>query len=418
MDYPEDLTYFSKKLTGFQREWIQWYPTVSREYNPEDWMEIELPLELLDLSSFRIMGDILGIKENSFDIVNFPRHIESFVEHVEVYINNVQVDSLQFANHLFHMQYPYKNTGNRGVLELDMSYAGLSDGRAAVDYPGRTNAVTRPVPAANFLNSYPFQIRNLPGFMSCGKIIDVPYVGLIRIRIKWATNNVVQGTAEPSFQVQNVHCMISAIRLRDPAYITMMRNLVAEVGIAIPYKRYVCVRAGDYDVQTRVPFAIRTKCLSALHTVFVAGSGEKLNGINGTYFGHSMNGVARMRYELEGRFFPSTFDVSPATAFAITQSSYSEATHDDDVWSGTDVNRTPFDDWRDAHACFCYRFGHSDSLSVMSGIYKPGDEAIQGAFIAYDAQDADPFIVTRPLIFAECHSLVNVGSMRKVTVTL
>lgn len=119
--YPDDLRYAIQRLGPYRREWQKKYPENSRTFNPGEWTEIQLPKDsLVDLSSFKVSGNLLGIQGS--DAMSLPRHSESLIEEIQVKVNNTTIDHIQHANHLFHIKKTFgalEGADNRGVLELD-----------------------------------------------------------------------------------------------------------------------------------------------------------------------------------------------------------------------------------------------------------------------------------------------------------
>lgn len=261
------------------------------------------------------------------------------------------------------------------------------------------NGVTHPIPVAiPGVNAHRVMIANFKGLMDCGKVIDVSQFGEVKFRIRWANDAVMTGSGRPSYQFQNLYAMVSCCYMSDPVILTLMRDIVRRGEYQIPFKRYVCfeqppVFAGRYD------FAVATRSLDALHCAIRTGPG---------YFDRGHAGVTGVRWRLENQFFPSDFALSVPEAFAVAQYAAGDPAEESAVLS--------YDDWQRSKCVFVYRWSHDKSLEYISGFSKATNEPIVGSW-DMDGLDATALRSVRPIVFAECSSVLNLYANRRVTVT-
>jgi hypothetical protein len=409
MAYPSALTYDAvPQMPGFTREYHKLPPENKTTYDAGDVIEFRLPTALaVDMTSLRLTGQVLGVKASGTDVLSLPRHIESFVHRVSVTVNNVVIDDVSFANVLWHMKSGFvKPNSGREVLELDVYYDGKATplltqlptiGVAATDLydtvaggaiPGRAG-VTRPVPAALAgINAHNFALKlgNVSGFCDCGKVLDINYIGEMIIRVYLARDNIMAGT-NCTYQMQNVAFTFSSVKLRDPAYLDSLSTQ-----IQIPFRRNIGYYNNKFDVAGRFPFAVPTRCLNALLGSLI---------YNDNLFDRLVPADMTMRWEVSGRFYPALFDVTMADAFAMAQSAAADS----------DCQLTSWDEWVSKKSVFIHRFSYDAAMEPLSGMDPGKNEPIHCAMLVSKSSQH------RPIVFAECASIMHVTGQRSVAVT-
>lgn len=261
------------------------------------------------------------------------------------------------------------------------------------------NGVNPPVPpAVPGLNAHRVMFANFKGLMDCGKIIDVSQFGDFRFKVRWADNAIMTGTGRPAYQIQNMYGLVSCCYIGDAVLLTLMRDIVQRGQYKIPYKRFVCfdeppVFAGRYE------FAIKTRSLDALHCALRTGPG---------FFDRGSGGVTSVRWRVENQFYPVDFAMSLQDAFAVAQYSSNKRAEDSAVAS--------FDQWQKSKCVFTHRWSYDDNLAYISGFSKENNEPITGSW-DMDGLDLTSRFPVRPIMFAECSSVLNVYANRRVTET-
>lgn len=261
------------------------------------------------------------------------------------------------------------------------------------------NGVTSPLPVAvPGVNAHRVAFSDFPGLMASKKIVDVQQFGDVRFKVRWADSAIMSGTGRPSYQVQNMYALVSCAYIGDPVFLTLMREVIQRGGYKIPFKRWICfdeppVFAGRYE------FALKTRSLDALHCAIRTGP---------NFFDRSSAGISSVRWRLENQFYPNDFGVSVADAFVIGTHSADDKAEDSAV--------TSFGDWQNKQVTFTHRWSHDGTLERMSGFSKDNNEPITGSW-DMDGLDATALRSVRPIMFAECSSVLNLYANRRVTVT-
>lgn len=408
--YPKELTYVAKKLVNYRRQTRMFYPRTHRTADANEWTEIVFPSGVIDLSSFSLLGDVLLVRNADSPVqCCLCKDIESYVSEIQVSINGEQIESVQDFNHLWRILLLFKHASHRGVLQLGKDF---SDGAAPVTLPnigllGTTNGVIRPsngiVPTAvSRINAHKFMLRHFPGFLSCDKLLDLEYIGTLKVRIKWASAAIIPGLDTDTFQVQNLTCFASYVTLHDDVYTGLMSTIVNSVGISIPFKRWTAYRGPPLDHSLSVSMTVDTRCLNAI-IGFIINDTSKYGA---TYFERVLSTIEYSHFTIENKLYPEV-PVTPSESFALVQMCHS------DIYNGKDI--ADYATWLTKEGFFMHRFSHNDTLDYMSGLQKNNDEPINVSWVIKCRSAMASGDYGTPYMFAECTSLLTVSESRKVT---
>lgn len=410
--YPDKFTYVFNRLANFKKQLTEFYPRNTRTGLPDGFTEIDFPADaVIDLSSFRILGDILLIRrtgtESTFRCL--PRHIESYISHISVTLNDIELDGACTSfNQLWNVLLTMTEGGmpHRGVLQLGADYAVANQSTLpAIGTPALTVGSAPGTASVPGVNSHRWMLKDIPGFLSCGKVLDLSYLGRLKIRIKWADADIVPGSPTDEFQMQNIKCFVTTITYADDVYTQLMQSAIQSVGLSIPYKRYVTHKYNFIKKSSQLRFTVNTKSLDALYLVLNTQNAQNTVGA----FDRDMYVIDTMFFEVESEFFPK-FPLSMFDAYALTDMMFTDTATGLYIGSG--------DEWRSTFGYAGYRFSYDDSLDYVSGLCKLGDEALNGSVILKIRDDVSIGYDLLPLIFAECTSVLSVRSNRDISVTL
>lgn len=409
--YPPALLFAAKRLQNFKRNLAEVYPTGIRTANPEDYTEFRFTDAVIDLSTLRILGDILLIRpvgtENTLRCL--ARDIESYVDYIQVLINDVEVDSCPNFAHLWRLliHMSKSNASQRGCLQLGNDFYAASQNTLPAIGTASTSAGSSPgtgsVPG---LTSHRWMLKDIPGFLSSGKILDLTYLGTLKIRIRWITGDVVHGSVNDTYQMQNLRCIVGTITYADDTYSMLMEKTIEATGLYIPYKRYQSERYEPLLKSTQCKFAVRTKSLDAIFCVLNTPGTQNVYSSSTNYFDRQIEKVKSVYFQIESEFYPK-FPITPEDSYAIADICLT------DTSQGLFISS--WAEWLYDVGFWMFRWNYSEDSQWVSGLSKAGDENINGSVIL---RLADAEVVGNygtPILFFECGSIVHIGPNRVVT---
>lgn len=429
--YPENLSYFSNKISGWSQNTVRVTPGTLNFADPGDISIFTLPENsLVDLSTLAICGGAVGICGATTDSwAIFPRNASSFIDMLTVEINGTTIDgSLVGYNHLAKLftDFEQENTKTqRAVLGLAQDHAGSGQlariGAGAATGTGQIGFTSAPTSAnADLANgtlaAHPFAITNYHGFLGCSKIIDTSLLGTVRIIIRWAPRTIMmraanQSTADPTYRLVDLKMYCNVCDLSDGLYYSSMQARMETAPLVIPFKRYLSFSGPSVTSSTSLRFSVSTQSLDAVYmwlqpsTVSRNAPNDSTSFVSNGYFNRSAIGVSSFQWDINSCLYPS-FSANAADAYYLLMNTLGLQT-DDTV--GAVANLTS-GTWANNLFAFSYRFSHSKSLQFMSGLDSRG-LSLNGVcnLVCPGSTNYLPFIV------AECTAHLQVGKFRSVS---
>jgi len=405
--FPEELSYFSSKLE-YSRQWTRLLPKNTTVANAEDTTIFEIDSGIIDLSSICVMGDLLGVKSSDPQNISLPTNIESYVESLSVYLNNIEIFSCRDFNHLWRLFVDFKHADtSRSFFQLRDTYTSTKTKLASIGIADQAYGVTKvgnSVPVAvkypsSSQNAHPFILKNIPGLLSCGKTLDLDYVGKLTIRLRWASGNIV-ATGDASFQVQNI----------------VMEQALETSGIEFRYKQFASFRGPNLTSSATIRFYVQTRSLDALYTILTSTEDNVVAGTSG-YFDRSSGAIENMQYIVDDTQYPS-FQCTPLESYVLLENAMGVR----DAATSIDLipsNTMHLDDYMFDKFAFCYRFDQKSTKNpreIPSGLSKTID-AFDGQLVLNLSKTNGQLSeaqIGRPIVYAEYTSSVFVYRDRKI----
>jgi len=302
---PQNLNEIYRKLSGYKRNLVRFYPDRSGIINANDVLRWTFPKEKVALDSlthfFEFTSTNAGTGTGSARTgTYFPRNSASIIDTITVFINGAVYENINGYNHLFNLIYDntcgfnYYYSGIRALECADpsirYSVANASGNTITATVQGATATATTDATACD--TDRLLQIRNWIGFLgTANRIIDLTNTELI-VEIRYAPASIVfkgvdaaaNVAATPKYTIDKYYMTIQKIDFEDDSYQMALNSLKNSGNYSLTFKTYSTSRSGSVTKASNpsLQFSVTSKYLSKLFFTFVDGTFDTISKIQNT----------------------------------------------------------------------------------------------------------------------------------------
>jgi hypothetical protein len=399
--FPKAFTYPISRLANFsrQRYRLTTQGGTTLTYGPNDQIIVDLPVGLLDMSTFTLHGRLSTSVSGGTTPGTWAPPIEMCFSDVYVEIGGVAVTNLnQYGNifNVFRDMQLWDCHSYRRVLQNEIT-------------PGQT---VLPSPT---MNNVPVACWNWLGFLGT-KVLDTTILPPVRLYLRLAPSSVLGTTGSPTsatYTLNNTSFTVDVMDLADGVYSAMIQQRLKSAPIEIPYDNYQVV-LGAQGAVTSTRFSTSAHCVQSVFAWFAPTNWTQAvqSYVQSTalsaYFRRVRGNLTDSQFRINSVPYPAipaSFaegEIFAATSHAMNLSQ--------DTLGQSNPNLDSLTKFQDDHFVhfhsFCYDADGDDHR--LSGLDARGNQLI-GSWEANGASGS-----FTPVVVLKCKSILRIGAGKLV----
>jgi hypothetical protein len=268
--FPKNLAYNIKTLSGFSKSTVVLTPDKYATVNQGDTIKVKLPSNtIVDLRTLSM--HFKGSCESTQSSLHFPRLSSSLIKTLAVYINGTLIERIDNYNTLYNKLYDLDGGGvdqtAKRFLENSDPSVGYKIGATSVDKSAGARINKCLVTTASDVKQK-FMVNNWLGFLSTSSCPcpDTNDLNNVEIEITFDNEKVLWGagatgtgaagadilSAGASYKLEDVKFTISKIIFNDPLYYNLKASKMLSSGLMIGYQTYITSKQASFAKSTSV----------------------------------------------------------------------------------------------------------------------------------------------------------------------
>lgn len=349
--YPKAFQYHISRLSNFSRNKLRLATIANTTFNANDQLVIELPIGLIDVSTFTLHGLLTTANGVANQGVYAP-FIEGCIDSVMVEIGGIAVQS-GFTNYgdLFNVFRQYQMADRqsfRQVLQNDLEQPAAG-------------------PEATYeCQSKAFAVWNWLGFLGSVKVLDTTILPPVKIYIRLAPNSILtsQGVAgaSVSYRWENVRASVDVLSIDDGVYYNMVASRLSQSPVEIPFTNFQTVIGSQGPTTQTTRFSTSTDCLTDViaiskPTSFANNTTNNVIRLS-NYFTREGTNIRESVFTINGVRFP-TIQADNNFGEIFSQTAHVLGVSQDTVGQ-SETNMNSLIQWQNNYFCHANSFSYPD----------------------------------------------------------
>jgi len=271
-DFPKNLAYNIKNLSGFSKATCVLTPDKYAVVNAGDTIKVKMPSNtIVDLRTFSMHFKGTCSTTAGSSNVHFPRLSSSLIKTLAVYVNGTLIERIDHYNTLYNKLYDLDGggvdqTAKRFLENADPS-VGYKIGASAADKSAGAR-INKCLVATASDNKQKFMVNNWLGFLSTASCPcpDTNDLNNVEIEITFDNAQVLWGggaagvgaaganivSAGATYILEDIKFTISKIIFNNPLYYDMKASKLLSTGLMIGYQTYITSKQASFAKSTSV----------------------------------------------------------------------------------------------------------------------------------------------------------------------
>jgi hypothetical protein len=400
---PKAFKYPIERLNGFSRQKYRLQTQARTSYGPGDQIILDLPVGLLDMSTFTLHGSLstTGTLDASEGVRAPP--IEMCFTDCYVEIGGVAVTNLTYANQLFNVFREFQLFDRKPYREV------LQNEPISGADNGQLHQTNVPVAMYNWL-----------GFLGT-KVLDTTILPPVRIYLRLAPSTVlaVTGTVpDASYNLANVSFTVDLMDQADGLYQQAIQQRLSTAPLEIPFDNYQVIVGAQGPGGQSTRFSTSTACLTGVMAWFAPsnwlGNGRNVDTRLANYFNRTDGDIDDSQFRINSVPYPSIPARSArGEVFAFTSHALNVA--QDTIGASYPTLNTlgNFNDWHFLHM-HSFTYDSDGETSRVCGLDARGNQLIGSwdTTATAGASNVTPFVALR------MRSILRIGAGKLVETIL
>jgi len=271
-DFPKNLAYNIKNLSGFSKSTVVLTPDKYTVVNAGDTIKVKLPSNtIVDLRTFSMHFKGTCEAAGGSSKVHFPRLSSSLIKTLAVYVNGTLIERIDHYNTLYNKLYDLDGGGvdqtAKRFLENSDPSVGYKIGASAADKSAGSR-INKCLVATASDTKQKFMVNNWLGFLSTASCPcpDTNDLNNVEIEITFDSEKVLWGSgasgaggvgvdivsAGATYKLEDVKFTISKIIFNNPLYYDMKASKLLSTGLMIGYQTYITSKQSPFAKSTSI----------------------------------------------------------------------------------------------------------------------------------------------------------------------